>query len=104
MQKRQLIRGIIAVASPVPTFYFFSVCGVLPIALMSEIFNHSVPDWFQWIFAPCFLASPILCCVFLVLAIIQRKERFSGLCILLSGLGLIENALWFLILMELGKY
>ena len=102
MKMRQLIRGIVAVASPIPT-YFFSACYVLPLVLINEFFNYSLPDRSEWLLLPCVLASPILCCVFIALAIRQRKEPYSGLCILLSAAGLVENALWVLFLIFVGK-
>ena len=103
MKMRQLIRGIVAVASPIPTCYFFSACFALPLVLMNEFFNYSPPDRSEWLFLPCVLASPILCCVFIALAIRQRKEPHSGLCILLSAVGLVENALLWLLLFFLGN-
>lgn len=103
MKRRQMIRGIVAVASPIPTCYFFSACFALPLVLMNEFFNYSPPDWTEWFILPAFLVSPILCCVFIVLAIKQRKEPYSGRCILLSAAGLAENALLVLLMVFLGN-
>ena len=103
MKRRQLIRGIVAVASPIPTYYLSCGCFVLAVALMVECFNISPPDWTEWFILPAFLVSPILCCVFIVLAIKQRKEPYSGRCILLSAAGLAENALLVLLMVFLGN-
>lgn len=82
MKMRQLIRGIVAVASPIPTCYFFSACFALPLVLMNEFFNYSPPDRSEWLLLPCILASPILCCVFIALAIRQRADRGTVPCLL----------------------
>ena len=52
MKMRQLIRGIVAVASPIPTCYFFSACFALPLVLMNEFFNYSPPDRSEWLLLP----------------------------------------------------
>ncbi|MBP5270025.1 MAG: hypothetical protein ILO42_03600, partial [Clostridia bacterium] len=61
------------------------------------------PGWMLGVSLFPLIISPIICGVFLVLGIIDRKERFSGLCIMLSVIGLTENAALLFMIEYLGS-
>ena len=85
--------GIYAAASPIP--FFLVSC------FWAMITAYSLYYATQWLPRPViiplamfpFAISPICCCACLVYGIIRHREHLSWLCILLSILGLAENAL-----------
>ena len=85
---RSFLAGIFAAASPIP---FFLISCFLAMMIGFELRN--VPAWQLGLGLIPFAISPICCCACLVYGIIRHREHLSWLCVLLSVLGLAENAL-----------
>lgn len=85
---RSFLVGIFAAASPIP---FFVISCFLAMMIGFELSN--APGWQLGLALGPFAISPICCCACLVYGILRHREHLSWLCILLSVLGLAENAL-----------
>lgn len=94
MDHKNLTRGIIAVFSPFPLLLFTCFWSLIVcFGFGMDILKYeTIPGWLLVVSLIPLLISPIICCVFLVLGIINRKKRYSRFCIILSVIGLIENA------------
>ena len=105
MDRKHLTHGIVAVSSPIPLLSF--TCLWSWIAWfgfgMGILKYETIPEWLLGVSLIPLLISPIICCVFLVLGIIHRREQHARLCIILSVIGLLENAALLYGLIYLGS-
>ena len=95
MKKKPRSTGILAVASPVPCLilttlwfwlWYFGIGG--------GIMNlDPIPDWISLVGMIPLAISPIFCLVGIIHGLVKIKKRTAGLGILLSVIGLIENAI-----------
>ena len=85
---RSFLAGIFAAASPIPFFliscFFGGIIG---------FYLRNAPGWQLGLALAPFAISPICCCACLVYGLLRHREHLSWLCVLLSILGLAENAL-----------
>ena len=106
MKSKSLKLGIIAVASPIPMFLITALWSLLVFFVIGIGVLHyesTTPDWLLGFSLLPLLISPLMCCIFIVRGIVKRKEHLSWLCILLSVVGLIENALLLMGICYLGS-
>ena len=61
------------------------------------------PFWLEILSLLPLLVSPILCCLFIVIGILRRKEHLAWLCVVLSCVGLAKNVLLFWLMMYIGS-
>ena len=94
MDRKHLTRGIIAVSSPIllllfTCLWYWIVCFGFGMGILKY---ETIPEWLLGVSLIPLLIGPTICCVFLVLGIIHRREQYARLCIILSVIGLIESA------------
>ena len=95
MKNHPFITGIIAVASPLP-LYFFSIlwCWILFFGIGMGLLGYdAIPDWILYCGLSPLLISPIIGILGLVHSIVKIKTPKAWLGLLLSLVGLLENAL-----------
>ena len=105
MDRKLLTGGIVAVSSPIPLLiltglWFWIVCFGFGMGMLKY---ETIPGWLLVVSSIPLLISPIICCIFVVLGIINRREHNARLCILLSVIGLIENAVLLYGIVYLGS-
>ena len=94
MDRKLLTHGIVAVSSPIPLLILTCLwCWIVCFGFGMGILKYeTIPGWLLGVSLLPLLISPVICGVFVVHGIINRREHYARLCILLSVIGLIENA------------
>ena len=95
MKNRPFITGIIAAASPVPLYFVSLLWGwILFFGIGMGVLGYdTVPEWMLYCMLSPLLISPAIGVVGLVHSIVKIKTRKGWLGIVLSLIGLAENAI-----------
>lgn len=105
-RNRHLIHGLVAAASPVPMLIYTWLWATLilfDVGMDLLKYQKPLPFWLEILSLLPLLVSPILCCLFIVIGILRRKERLAWLCVVLSCVGLAKNVLLFWLIMYIGS-